>query len=58
MAEQDKDQVKEHACMAMRRAPEPTLRGWIGILGLMAVVFAGAVLTGRLLGRALYLVLS
>lgn len=41
-----------------RRAPEPTVLGWLGILSLMALVVAGAVVTGRLLGRALALVLQ
>ncbi|MBQ5950505.1 hypothetical protein [Massilia sp. ST3] len=57
MSDQSKDQGKEQAYMAVRRVPDPTLRGWLGILGLMAVVFAGALAIGRLLGRALYLVL-
>lgn len=43
---------------AARPAPEPTLLGWLGILGLMALVVAGAVVTGRLLGRALALLLQ
>ena len=52
------DPGKQGGPGAARRAPEPTLLGWLGLLGLMALVFAGVVVTGRLLGRALYLVLQ
>lgn len=52
------DPGKQQGRGTARRAPEPTLLGWLGILGLMALVFAGVVVTGRLLGRALYLVLQ
>jgi hypothetical protein len=52
------DPDKQQGHSGTRRVPEPTLRGWLGILGLMALVFTGVVVTGRLLGRALYLVLQ
>lgn len=52
------DTGKQQGRGTARRAPEPTLLGWLGILGLIALVFAGVAVTGRLLGRALYLVLQ
>lgn len=36
------------------RVAAPTLSGWLGLLGLIALAFAGAAVTGRLLGRALF----
>ena len=52
------DPSRQQGRDSARRAPEPTVLGWLGILGLMALVFAGVVVTGRLIGRALYLVLQ
>ena len=40
------------------RVADPTLFGWLGILGLIAVVLAGAVVTAHLLGRAIFHLLS